>query len=72
LWPHLLDGDLVTPDMRTEHEGTEVVEGVKLGVNLHAHRSNLRTRVLAGCTVEQEAEAAEGAAGGAAVSHTLG
>ena len=45
--------------MRTEHEGAKVVEGVKLGVNLHAHRSNLRTRVLAGCTVEQAAEAAE-------------
>ena len=59
MWPHLLDGDLVTPDMRTEHEGAKVVEGVKLGVNLHAHRSNLRTRVLAGCTVEQAAEAAE-------------
>ena len=43
----------------------QVVEGVKVGVNLHAHRSNLRTRVLAGC-------AAEEAAGGAAVSHTFG
>ena len=118
LWPHLMDGDLATPDMRTEHEGTEVIasprlqpyvpqaaalrgsgcrptwlrlqaylsqpqlqhahmhcprlppavpqvaEGVKVGVNLHAHRSNLRTRVLAGCTADDE--------GGAAVSHTFG
>ena len=33
LWPHLLDADLVTPDMRTEHEGAPVLEGVK-----YAHR----------------------------------
>ena len=30
LWPHLMDGDLATPDMRTEHEGTEVIAGVRL------------------------------------------
>ena len=30
-------------------KGTPVVEGVKMGVNLHAHRNNLRTLVLGGC-----------------------
>ena len=30
LWPHLMDTDLATPDMRTEHEGTEVIAGVRL------------------------------------------
>ena len=49
LWPHLRDGDVSTPDERTEHEGAPVLTGRKIGVNLHAHRNNLRTRVLAGC-----------------------
>ena len=50
LWPHLLDDDLATVDERTVHEGVAVKEGgYKMGVNLHCHRSNLRTRVLAGC-----------------------
>lgn len=49
LWPHLRDDDLMTPDERTAHEGAPVGGGVKYGVNLHAHRNNVRTRVLAGC-----------------------
>ena len=49
LWAHLLDDDLSTPDERATHEGMPVLGGLKLGVNLHAHRSNVRTRVLAGC-----------------------
>ena len=65
LWPHLRDDDLATPDERTEHEGSEVREGTKVGVNLHAHRSDLRARVLGGC-----AAAGRGAAAGA--SHTFG
>lgn len=54
LWPHLMDTDLQSPDERTEHEGAPVASGKKLGVNLHVHRSNLRTRVLAGCAIESE------------------
>ena len=50
LWPHLRDDDLMTPDERTAHEGAPVGGGVKYGVNLHAHRNNVRTRVLAGCS----------------------
>ena len=49
LWPHLMDSDLVTVEERTQHEGTPVIEGLKMGVNLHAHRNNLRTLVLGGC-----------------------
>lgn len=49
LWPHLSDEDMASIDERTVHEGAPVHRGRKLGVNLHAHRSNLRTRVLAGC-----------------------
>ncbi len=52
LWAHLLDADVVTPDERTAHEGSPVAAGLKYGVNLHAHRGNLRARVLAGCAVE--------------------
>ena len=52
LWPHVLNDDLSTPDERTAHEGAPVMEGVKIGVNLHAHRNGLRTMVLAGCAVE--------------------
>ena len=56
--------------LQVVHEGAAVPDGAfKLGVNLHCHRSNLRTRVLAGCTAKREAEGEEGAAGGAAVSH---
>ena len=60
LWPHLRDGDLVTPDEWTEHEGARVLQGTKYGVNLHAHRGNLRRRVLSGCTL--------GASGGSGVA----
>ena len=49
LWPHLLDDDLMTPDERTAHRGAPVTAGAKYGVNLHAHRNNLRERVLGGC-----------------------
>ena len=50
LWPHLRDDDLITPDERTEHTGAPVTSGVKYGVNLHAHRNQLRTHVLGGCS----------------------
>ena len=59
-WPHLQDGDLLTPDARTAHAGMPVTAGTKVGVNLHAHRNNMRTRVLAGC-----------AAGASGLSHVF-
>lgn len=49
MWPHVRDDDLVTPDLRTMHEGAAVEGGIKMGGNLHVHRGNLRTQVLAGC-----------------------
>ena len=52
MWPHLLDGDLFTPDERTYHEGAPVQVGVKYAAVLMAHRSDFRTRVLAGCPME--------------------
>ena len=36
LWPHLLDDDLQSVDERTVH-GAPVFDGIKVGVNLHAH-----------------------------------
>ena len=60
LWPHLRDDDLITPDERTEHEGAPVIHGQKLGVNLHGHRNNLRTRVLAGCATPAGADGEDG------------
>ena len=73
LWPHLLDSDLVTPDERTEHEGAIVLGeqgGRKYGVNLHAHRNNLRTRILAGCPAAAD-ETKGGQAANAAAERSL-
>ena len=59
LWPHLRDNDLLTVDERTVHEGAPLLRGRKMGVNLHAHRNNLRTRILAGCAHARPSEAGE-------------
>lgn len=70
LWPHLLDDDLQSVDERTVHEGAPVFDGIKVGVNLHAHRNNLRTRILAGCT-GPGGDSAGGDGGGTKLSHVF-
>ena len=51
LWPSVLDADLRTSDMRTNHEALPVVKGVKLAANLWQHLFDFKTPSRSGLCV---------------------
>ena len=70
LWPNVLDDDLRTADMRTNHEAQPPIEGLKYSSNLWLHMYDFRGPNTHGCEMDKHVRARKHQHGGEHRGHS--